>query len=416
MRTELKALGLLLIIFNSACIAAVAADTGGHWQIGTPITTYYAGPPINDVTAKQMADGGFNLIWCTEQELDTAGKYGLRAQLTAVELKPQTMSDPAQLAKLDALIERVKHHPAMYSYYIIDEPSAALFPALGKLVAHLRERDPAHLAYINLFPIYANNEQLGTKGDPVTAYRGYLRLFFEHVKPDILSYDHYHFTSSGKDNEQYFLNLGLIRQTALDAGISFMNIVQGCSWEESMRVPNGDEMRWLNYTSLAYGAQALSYYVYGYIEKHMGGMAHENGSTTVQYAAARELNPQFIAIASQLQSLRSLGAYHTGVVPSGAVALPENSPFSLDFSGDGMSQMPAEGMLLGYFGKSGKSADPTHALVVNLNYKSAVTATVVGPARLSLFDTVTQKWTLADGSRAVVTLPPGGGKLVRVQF
>ena len=65
----------------------------------------------------------------------------------------------------------------MYSYFITDEPSASAFPALGKLVAYLRQRDPAHLAYINLFPTYANNEQLGTKGDTVTAYREHLRQY-----------------------------------------------------------------------------------------------------------------------------------------------------------------------------------------------------------------------------------------------
>ena len=409
MRTELKVLVAGLIIFHAVWTAAVAAE---RWQIGTPITTYYAGPPITEATAKQMSEGGFNLIWCNEKNLDIAGKYGLRAQLQAPELNAQTMNDPAQIAKLDALIERVKHHPAMYAYYIIDEPNASQFPALGKLVNHLRERDPKHFAYINLFPTYANNDQLGNKGDTITAYREHLRLFIEQVKPDLLSYDHYHFTSSGNDGDQYFLNLGMIRQTALDAGIPFMNIVQGCSWDPVMRVPNGNEMRWLNYTSLAYGARALSYYVYGPVGNHTGGMRNPDGTTTAQYAAARELNPQFVAVASQLQPLRSLAAYHAGKGYWGAVALPENTPFYLDFSGKDMSPMPAEGMLLGYFGKAD---NPTHVLVVNLNYKSAVTTTVVGPKRLSLFDAVTRRWTRAAGSRAIITLPPGGGKLIRIQ-
>ena len=430
--------GLLLVIslvlFNPACSAATAtaAGTGGRWQIGTPVTTYYAGPPINEATAKQMADGGFNLICCTEKELDTANECGLRAQLMDAELlSPQTMSNPAQLAKLDALIERVKSHPAMYSYNIIDEPDASLFPALGKLVAHLRKRDPAHLAYINLLPTYADNKQLGTKGDTVTAYREHLRLFIQQVKPDLLSYDHYHFTSSGKDNDQYFLNLAMIRQTAIDAGIPFMNIVQACTWESDMRAPNGDEMRWLNYTSLAYGAQALSYFVYCYAPFYKertaagvdaGGMMRPSnnlcridGPTTTQYAAAKELNPQFIAIASQLQPLRSIGAYHVGTVPKGAVALPNKARFYLDFSGKDMSKMPAEGMLLGYFGKTERST-PTHVLVVNLNYKNTVTTTVVGPDRKELFDTATRQWTRVPGPRTAITLPPGGGKLIRVQW
>ena len=411
---------LVVLISGVACNLSTAGDTADRWQIGVPIATYYAGPPMTETAARQMAEAGFNLVWCNEQELDTAQKFGLRALLTAPEtMNPQTMNDEGQIAKLDALIKRVRKHPAMYAYYIIDEPSASLFPLLGKLVAHLREKDPYHMAYINLFPTYATNEQLGNTGDTVSAYLKHLNLFMEQVKPDLLSYDHYHFTSGGNDGNQYFLNLGMIREKALEAGIPFLNIVQGCTWCEGMRPPNRNEMRWLNYTSLAYGAQGISYYVYyspgHYYDRfggNVGGMMKPDGSTTPQYEAAKELNPQFIAVASELQPLHSLAVYHKGTVPWGAKGLPDNASFSVKFSGEEpLSTMPDEGILLGYFGNKG--GNPTHVLVVNLNYKRALQTTVVGPGRLSLFDASTRKWTEADGSSADITLPPGGGKLFR---
>ena len=159
----------------------------------------------------------------------------------------------------------------MYCYFITDEPSAQAFPALGKLVAYLRERDPAHMAYINLFPTYATNEQLGTTGDQVTAYREHLRQFVDVVQPELLSYDHYQFATDG-DIDGYFLNLAMVRATAQEAGMPFLNIVQACSWTPSRRVPTGDEMRYLVYTTLAYGAQGISYYVYC-CQGHTGGIA-----------------------------------------------------------------------------------------------------------------------------------------------
>jgi hypothetical protein len=403
----------------AACVAVSTAKDVERWQIGMPIATYYAGPEVTDAIAKQMADAGFNLIWVTEANIDIAHKYGLRALLHAPELSPATLRDPAQRARLDALIDRVKNHPALYGYYIIDEPSAGQFPGYGALVTYLRERDPSHLAYLNLFPTYANNEQLGTQGDTVTAYKEHLRLYIEQVKPDLLSYDHYHFTASGHDGDQYFLNLAMIRRAALDAGIPFMNIVQGCTWDPGMRAPNADEMRFLNYTSLAYGAQALSYFVYYHepfyhmLKEKVGMMMWPDGSTTAQYAAAKELNPQFIAIARELQPLRSLGAYHAGVVPWGAEALPEGAPFTIEFTGEGQSTMPAEGMLLGYFGNT--PGKPTHALVVNLSYKHPVTATIVGPSRLSVYNVFTRKWQRASGRRVTTVLPPGAGQLVRIK-
>ncbi|HOX59853.1 MAG TPA: hypothetical protein P5205_21630 [Candidatus Paceibacterota bacterium] len=416
MRIQQSIAGVILgaLLFSAGC--ASVAKRPLRWQVGEPIATYYGGPAVTDPVARQMKEGGFNLVWCSEQEMDTARRHGLRVLLQDALLCPQTLDDPAQVARLDALIERVKSHPSLYAYWIIDEPGAALFPGLGRLVAHLRARDPAHFADINLFPTYANNDQLGVKGDTEAAYREYLRQFINTVRPDLLSYDHYHF-AVGHDTEQYFLNLGIIRQTALDAGIPFLNIVQGCSWEPGMRVPNSDEMRWLNYTSLAYGAQGLSYYVYGY-PKHEGGMARADGTTTPQYEAARVLNREFVAIAAQVQPLRSLGAYHVGKAYRGAEPLLISSPFQLDAGAPDLDRLPADGMLLGCFGKPGKAGKPgrpTHAVVVNLDYRNAVRTAVTGPGRLEVLDATQRAWQRASGPRAILALPPGGGALVRVR-
>ncbi len=55
------------------------------------------------------------------------------------------------------------------------------------------------------------------------------------------------------------LNLALIRQAAEKAQLPFLNIAQTWTWTPSMRVPNADEMRYLVYTTLAYGAPGISY-------------------------------------------------------------------------------------------------------------------------------------------------------------
>ncbi len=258
-------------------VSSVKAESANKvWQIGEPIVTYWAGPPMTDTTAKQMADGNWNLVWCRENELDIAHKYGLRALLHDPLLNPANLDLPDKKAELDALIQRVRNHPALYLYYLRDEPSTSIFAELGRLATYLRENDPLHSSYINLFPIYANNQQLGTTGEPIPAYEEHLRQFVEILKPELISYDHYHFSVKG-DGSQYFLNLGMIRQTALDAGVPFVNIVQACSWTPSMRIPNGDELRWLVYTSLAYGAQGISYYVYSH-PNHEGAMAMADGT------------------------------------------------------------------------------------------------------------------------------------------
>ena len=221
----------LLLCATVRTLPAQVSQSGveGVWQVGSPIVTYYAGPPMSDGVARQMAEGGFNVVWCGESDLDLLQRQGLRGMLHDGLLRPATLDSAEERERLDALIARVCKHPALYSYFITDEPGAAAFPGLGQLVAYLRQRDPGRMAYINLFPTYANNQQLGTTGDTVTAYREHLRQYLDVVKPALVSYDHYQFMV-GHDTQQYFLNLQMIRDAAQSRGLPFLNIVQACSW------------------------------------------------------------------------------------------------------------------------------------------------------------------------------------------
>jgi hypothetical protein len=402
----------LLCLSLFACVpwgcATHAEPAAGSWQVGTPIVTYWAGPALTDAVAQQMVEGGFNLVWCgSEEELDVAQRHGLRGQLTNGLFTPGSLDDPDRRAQLDALIARVSKHPALYSYHLIDEPGASQFPALGRLVAHLRDLDPQHLAYINLFPTYATNEQLGTKGDVFTAYPEHLRLYVEQVKPLLISYDHYQFQLK-RDGNQYFLNLAMVRRAAQEAGVPFLNIVQACTWApDTMRIPNPDELRYLVYTTLAYGAQGISYYVYAH-PNHYGSLVSLDGTPGPLYHALKSYNREFAAIAKELQPLHSLGVYHTSMQELGCEPLPADTPFHL---GSSRSPASARGLLLGFFGAGQK---PTHVVVVNLDYSAEASPSLVGPGKLELLDAATARWTSAKKTAIELTLPPGGGALARI--
>jgi hypothetical protein len=392
-----------------------------RWKMGTPLITYFAGPPMTDASAKQMADGGFNLVWTPESGITKAQQYGLRWMLQTPLLNPRTaphvFDDAVKYPQLQALIARVKNNPQHYGYYLIDEPTATQFEEIAKTVAYLRKESPGSLAYVNLYPIYATTKQLGVpeKGNKVANYKEYVRQYIETVKPDLLSYDHYHFHND-KDGMEYFLNLGLVRQAALDAGLPFMNIIQASKYGPEVRAPKENELRWLNNTTLAYGGQGISYFVYhvaSFYQKYSddpGQMMKPDGSPTPQYEAAKQLNPQFAAIASQLQSLRSLGAYHIGKEYEGTQKLPANTPFNLQATSPNGQEA---GMLLGYFGTASKPDVPSHVFVVNLDYRNTTTTTLTGPGKLSTFNAVERTWTAAGGAQVTLTLPPGGGMLVR---
>lgn len=189
-----------------------------------------------------------------------------------------------------------------------------------------------------------------------------------------------------------------------------------------MRAPNEEEIRYLVYTTAAYGAQGISYYVYSH-PGHSPGIATLEGNPTPVYGWLQRLNRDFAAMAAQLQPLRSTGVYHVGMMPPGAEPLPADSPFALDPPPPTMPFKPSErvqGILLGCFGKAGKDTKDavrtsSHVLVVNLDYQKESHVTLKGRGRFEMFDPITQRWTPAGNKSATLQLEPGGGKLLRVR-
>src|SRR5680860_1196924 len=88
-------------------------------------------------------------------------KYGLKAIVSRTGLSPTELPQS----------------PAVWGYSIRDEPNAKDFPGLKDTVAALRQARPGRLSYINLFPNYANEAQLGTE------------TYDEHVRRSV-SYTH----------------------------------------------------------------------------------------------------------------------------------------------------------------------------------------------------------------------------------
>jgi hypothetical protein len=180
-----------------------------------------------------------------------------------------------------------------------------------------------------------------------------------------------------------------------------------------MRVPSPAELRYLIYTTLAYGGQGISYYVYC-TPGHTGGIALADGTPTPLYNSLKSLNREFVAIAKELQPLRSLAVYHAGSTPPGSEQSPAKAAFRFEPPVAHLDYSPPErvrGFLLGYFGADDT---PSHAVAVNLDYKSEATIGLTGPGSLQAFDAKSCAWAAAGGVRLELRLPPGGGKLVRV--
>ncbi len=389
----------MLFAYNLSLVYA------SEWKQDEFIITFWCPPPTTKQRLSLVAKQGFNLTWTYEDGLSVIRDQGLKAILQDNLLTTSTLDDPVQRAKLDALIDRVKIDPSLEAYFLADEPSTSDFPALGRLVAYLRERDPNHFAYINLYPIYATNKQLGTNGPRDKAYHEYLWRYIDEVNPSLISFDHYHFLKNG-DGDQYFHNLEIIRQAALVHGLPFLNIIQASTIDKSWRLVNPRELRWLVYTTLAYGGRGLCYFLYwGPLD--YGGL-YQSGVRTPLVDTVTILNKELFYLGPLLMDLANVGTYHTTPLPIGTKPVPMSSP--VQFVGSGS-------FVLGLFGNNHKI---TAFMVVNRDYKNQVMAQMVfrtDVKGIEEFDRTSNAWITSKSPISKhgvsVTIGPGDGKLFR---
>lgn len=69
-------------------------------------------------------------------------------------------SQPAN-ADIDAITQHYKNNSALLGYHIKDEPSADMMTRLEDTTQRFRQQDPGHMTFVNLFPTYADADQLG---------------------------------------------------------------------------------------------------------------------------------------------------------------------------------------------------------------------------------------------------------------
>jgi hypothetical protein len=312
---------VVVVAIMGVLLLSVALPAGARWQPDPFLISYWSGPRGEFHTRGRMAEvaaWGATVVPGGEQDLEWAQELGLKVLLQNRALHPNAFSQPGGLEALEQVVLEHRDHPALYGYFIVDEPNAAVFPTLAKIQEIVRRLDPKHIAYVNLFPTYASQQQLGTP-----TYQEHVERFLSEVKPDFLSYDHYIFFQEATGTD-YFRNLAIIRDAAQRHGIPWMNIVQGAGWGSNVRPPDEAELRFQVHTTLAYGARGLAWYVYWSTPPHIGASILPDGTRGPNWAVIQSLNHYIQALAPTLLSVESTGAYHVGrTLPSGAVALPE---------------------------------------------------------------------------------------------
>lgn len=381
-------------------------------KVSFPIMTW-VGPDMSlgmEKVFQGVVDAGFtvNFTGGTREvnlrALDIAQKVGLKLLIGDPRINPDKPIDFQALLAVDSVIADYKNHPALFGYYLRDEPGASLFDNLAKLHRYFKQMDPEHLAYINLFPNYANEKQLG-----VPTYEKHVAQYMDRVRPVVLSYDFYCITNKGL-RDGYYDNMEVIRTYAMKYNVPFWAFTLSTS-HYSYPMPTEGHIRFQLYSDLAYGAQGLQYFTYGHIksEGFYTAPLDSLGNPTPIWYMARNVNREILQLSSVLKTLHSINVYHSKPLPKGTRSLPEN--FLIKTVGGAP-------LVIGYFQDiKGRS----YLMLVHRNYEN------VGDVQLKVSDAVKGliEVNRADATELTVLTPEkniillrfeaGDGRLFRVE-
>jgi hypothetical protein len=209
---------------------------------------------------REMKACGINLAgFARPEELDLVHEAGLQAFVydpRASDYDFRKVEEARVRQNIAGLVKEVGSHPAVCCYYVKDEPHAEEFPGLTAVARALAEEAPHQLAYMNLFPNYASQEQLGAE-----TYEDYVEGYVRTVRPKIISYDHYALMEGEPLRRSYFANLETVRRIAAREGIPFWNIVLSNA-HFTYREPDPAGFRFQTFTTLAYGGRGISWFTY----------------------------------------------------------------------------------------------------------------------------------------------------------
>lgn len=287
--------------------------------------TYYWGPHklqmIDEEFIKKIAEAGFtsiplegNATMYNKIALELLEKYGLTCSalgdLRITQLVDMTNPTQEAIDKVvSEVVEDYKDYKNIKGWLIRDEPGSSKFPVLAKIVLAFKKYDPERTTMINLYPTYANDEQLGTQG-----YQAYLDQFVDIVAPHYLSYDHYHFLKDGSARYGYFMNLEYVRDKALESDLDPMQIIL-LTKHMGYADLSFDQIEWEVNTSLTYGMKRISYFTF-ILDQDLIDEGWDNacmsytGEIYPHYYDVQKINKWLLPLGTELFDKESVGVYH----------------------------------------------------------------------------------------------------------
>ena len=219
---------------------------------------------------------------------------------------PELLTDPA------TTVRAIMNHPALYGYFVEDEPERKDFAQWAAIVKTIQSVDSNHICYINIYPNWAWGK--------IEKYPTNVNDFLDTVPVKMLSFDNYPVVSinDAPNSLRYdwYFNLEVIRDAAKSRNMPFWAFARANSkeWEYEgdkifYPIPTTQELRAQMFTNLAYGAQGLQYFTYW-------GLETNSGKTRV-YERVQTVNADIRALSKVFLGCNVISVGHTGELPVG---------------------------------------------------------------------------------------------------
>lgn len=344
---------------------------------------------------RKLKEAGFNISLDVYhntadalRHLDAAEKAGVKLFIYSDSL----MLHPSKI------INRIMNHPAFYGTYVADEPSADQFQMLRWRIANIKEYDRKGKFYVNLFPSYASEQQLG-----IGSYDLYLNKYVSEVPVDFISFDYYPVQKNRLD-PRWYKNLEDIRNLSVEAGKPFWGFANSTVFGPHEQ-PTLAELKLQQFGNLLYGAKGLQYFGYWTLDKtyrnannFKHSVVYEDGSPTPTYNLVKSLNTQIQRLSWIFTNGTVKSIYHHGTAAPVGTHLLKGLP--VNFSTFNPQKHP---VLVSYI-----TADKLDFIIVqNKNINSSITFTYKLIKAATIIDSQTGLGYIAGAERSSISVLPG---------
>lgn len=330
-------------------------------QAKIPIVAYY-GIPLEYSNAsrfKEFKEAGFDVSICfyDDTPVDTLLRILDDAQESGIQL---LISSGWISVQPHVGIPRLKNHPALYGYFLQDEPWPKDIQETIRRYRAMAKQDKKKPTYVNLLPDYGDGLPREIQMPP---YKQYLKQASAIGLP-FISFDFYPIRDFGI-RETWYSCLEDVRHESLRTGKPFWAFAL-CTPHCDYPQPTIESLRLQIYSNLAYGAQAIEYFTYWTPKPTDEWNFHDapisiDGRRTKNYPLVKRMNQELRGLLPLFDKAEIQTVNHMVKIPEGTTKLkriPTNIK-KLKITG-------RQGAIISTFKKNGH----LYMAVVNKDYQS----------------------------------------------